>query len=1157
MVSKTMTSTGFVRYVLLLCGWLRLLAVSMALNVPLHVATEAVIADGKIGGEQVHYIQQIKPLLRDRCYSCHGGLKQESGLRLDTVELILRGGDSGNVISTSNVAESLLLKRVSAKDIAERMPPEHEGEPLSIEQVDLLKRWISAGATGPADEIPEADPTQHWSFQPVVRPVVSRMKSTAIRNPIDAFVEAARHERGLAAQPTAPPIVLLRRLYIDLLGVPPSGEEIVAFLNDPAPDRYEQLVERLLDDPQHGERWARHWMDIWRYSDWWGLGDQLRNSQKHIWHWRDWIVESLNEDMPYDEMIRLMLAADESHPTDLNKLRATGFLARNYFLFNRPQWMEETVEHVSKGFLGLTMNCAKCHNHKFDPLEQNDFYRMRAFFEPYHVRLDVVPGQSDLTVDGIPRAYDRELNTPTYRYIRGDEKNPDQSTVIAPAIPSILAFDELKIAPVQLPIEAWQPGFRPWVAEVHRSAAKQRVAIAEASALKARELLAEKKIVADKARLENAESKQSTIRESDQSNSQETPSTDASTSKILVDDKFATLDATLWKTLGGEWSHSPGRMEQKKDGASRYVLRLLKKIPRDFDATVRFTTLGGSRWRSVGLSFDVSQPDPTLPADTSDSEQTIYVSAVSGGSKVQASFHRGGKTQYPGGEAVRSKPIALNQEYTLRVQVRGSLVNATLDGEQVIAWVSPVDRRDGALELMTFDAMAVFHEVRVSELDPSVKLRMPSAAPPGKSKQLTPEEAVVNAQLGVVVADAAIALAHAELESVSCTSAAQDAERSKNERSKTTDLVVAAVGAERAAAVAKMRHALSVAEQALLRATTDKKDAAEKSVTAARENLEKAIATSQSAIAATDTYTPLVGAQWTPTRFLNSGKDDPSVDFVPTSTGRRTALANWITDRRNPLTARVAVNHIWTRHYGQSLVPTVFDFGRKGAPPTHPELLDWLASELIDSGWSMKHLHRLIVNSATYRLSSSLAGAEETAAKDPENRYLWRRLPLRIESQVVRDSLLSLAGSLDQTLGGPSIPAAKQLDSTRRSLYFFHSNNDRNLFLSTFDEALVKDCYRREQSIVPQQALALTNSRLVIDTAEKIATRMSAHFADDPQFVREAFRRMVAIEPSQQEITVCIDALHQWKQLPNGSNESARANFIWSLINHNDFVTLR
>ena len=266
---------------------------------------------------------------------------------------------------------------------------------------------------------------------------------------------------------------MLRRLSLDLIGLPPTPAEIAAFQSDESPDWYERTVERLLKDPRHGERWARHWMDIWRYSDWWGLGGELRNSQKHIWHWRDWIVEALNADMPYDEMVRLMLAADELHPNDLGELRATGFLARNYFLFNRNQWMDETVEHVGKAFLGLTFNCAKCHDHKFDPISQTDYYGMRAFFEPYHVRLDMLPGETDLARDGIPRAFDGAMDTPTYRFIRGAENNPDKSVAIAPRIPAILKFQPLAIQPVELPVEAWQPERRGWVAGAYLANAQE------------------------------------------------------------------------------------------------------------------------------------------------------------------------------------------------------------------------------------------------------------------------------------------------------------------------------------------------------------------------------------------------------------------------------------------------------------------------------------------------------------------------------------------------------------------------------------------------------------------------------------------------------------------------------------------------------------
>ncbi|NBP79240.1 DUF1549 domain-containing protein, partial [bacterium] len=434
------------------------------------------------------YEAEIKPLLARRCQACHGALAQEAGLRLDTAALARTGGDSGPAVLAGDAASSLLVARISDPDPLSRMPPEGEGEPLTSAEVALLSAWIDAGAPAPEDEQPEADPRDHWAFQPLKRPPIPSMavaSSPSSGNeplhPLDAFINSRLTAAGLTPQGEAPQHVLIRRLYLDLLGVPPSPSELTALMADTSSDWYPQLVDQLLNDPRYGQRWARHWMDIWRYSDWWGLGKQLRNSQEHMWHFRDWIVESLNDDLGYDEMVRLMLAADELHPDDLDRLRATGFLARNWFLFNRTPWMDDTVEHVGKAFLGLTTNCAKCHDHKYDPISQKNYYQLRAFFEPLHVRIDVVPGQPDLASDGVPRVFDALLDEPTYRFERGDDSKPDTSEVMQPGVPDLLAFDALEITPVSLPKTAFEPARRPWVIEAHISQLKAAVETATTS----------------------------------------------------------------------------------------------------------------------------------------------------------------------------------------------------------------------------------------------------------------------------------------------------------------------------------------------------------------------------------------------------------------------------------------------------------------------------------------------------------------------------------------------------------------------------------------------------------------------------------------------------------------------------------------------------
>jgi len=1096
------------------CGVRALLSVSVAISVCLVGALRA--------GEQPDYQKQIKPLLKERCFACHGALKQEANLRLDTAELIRLGGDSGKVVLPGKqAAESLLLERVSAKEIGYRMPPEHEGEPLSSGQMDLLRRWIAAGASGPADEQPEPDPREHWAFRPVIHRSVPNVKSRDwVRNPIDAWVSQRHEEQGLRPQPEASRIELLRRLYMDLIGLPPSAEELDAGMTNPSARWYEETVDRLLEDPRHGERWARHWMDTWRYSDWWGLRDQLRNSQRHLWHWRDWMVESLNDDMPYDQMVRLMLAGDELVPENMAQLRATGFLARNYYIFNRHQWMEQTVEHVSKGFLGLTMNCAKCHDHKFDPIEQSDFYKMRAFFEPYQVRIDLVPGELDVMKDGIPRVFDGLAETPTYLFIRGDESRPDQSRKIAPGVPAVLDFAEIQVEPVTLPATASDPGLRPEIQQTYLLRAQSRL-----NAARTQFQTAEKRLH----QLESESPK---------------PPENNSLPGVSLTDNFSTWNPGTWEEIRGHWKQHDGHLEQFQVAPVSSLLRLKALPPENFEVRLRFRITGGSRWRSVGLSFDGTplQSNPASP----ESKQMVYVSGADGDHKIQGAFWQNGRWNYPA-TARKSASIQLQKDYTLTVRVRETLVNVILNDEPVFAYRLSQPRQPGPIQLLTYDASARFDEFMMNPLSPQTAMQdvTETSGAGAVSSLAAAKHQFRDAELGVREAEA-------ELHWTQAVIAAMQADKNSSATEE-------AVRAEREWRVAQFRRRLATAEYQLEMAGNDskKRTEAEKKLQTIRDAGQKDLDLLQAEIKPETSWKRLIGGQWSATRFQHTGHDDPDVKFPPVSTGRRTALARWITDPRNPLTARVAVNHLWGRHLGEPLVTTTFDFGRNGARPTHPELLDWLASEFIDSGWSMKHMHRLIVTSATYRLSSSIVGGESSLAKDPENKGLWRRVPIRLEAEVVRDSLLALAGTLDPTMGGPSIPPEAQAASHRRSLYFFHSNNERNLFLTMFDEASVAECYRREQSIVPQQALALSNSELALTSARQIAVRITRMEPEDRPFIHRAFRLVTGIEPAEQEISASLAALEVWKQLSERNPDQARTNLIWVLINHNDFVTLR
>ncbi|MBX9655079.1 DUF1549 domain-containing protein, partial [bacterium] len=618
----------------------------------------------------IDYAKQIKPLLASRCLACHGALKQEGSLRLDTAASVKAGGDSGPAIEPGQSSKSIIIERVTSKDDSFRMPPHDSGTAFTDLEIALLSRWINEGATAPSDEKPESDPKEHWAFRSVQRPASPAIHDSESESTIDDYLAMARSSRQLAMQPIAERGILLRRVYLDLIGLPPSESELIEFEAVDRPDQFERVVDHLLASPHYGERWGRHWMDIWRYSDWWGLGADLRNSQKHIWHWRDWIIESLNSDVGYDEMIRQMLAADELYPTDTERLRATGYLARQYYKFNRTTWLDETVEHTSKAFLGLTMNCAKCHDHKYDPIEQTNYYQFRAFFEPYQVRMDQLPGEIDLDKDGIPRAFDCNLDTPTYLHVRGDEKRPKSDTPLPPGLPAILTSSagDLSISPVTLPPESYLTGLKPFVLQDRLNLANEQLHKAlqdRESARAAMQKLEHLPIAFD--------------------------------SSPLINTNFDSEVVDSWTTVGGTWTKENGKLRQSQMVETAAKQRARFDVPTDFEAVFHFNILDGKQWKSVGLSFDADDQN----------EVFVYLSAVKDGSKLQVGYKREGKSVYPA-EALVPKQVTLGEPQQFKVQVRGNVINVLMNDRLEVAWRMPVERRKGHFDLWTFDAKADF-----------------------------------------------------------------------------------------------------------------------------------------------------------------------------------------------------------------------------------------------------------------------------------------------------------------------------------------------------------------------------------------------------------------------------------------------------------------
>ena len=1054
---------------------------------------------GSLSGAEVDYVSQIKPILAEKCFSCHGALKQEADLRLETRTLMVQGGDSGPVIIPGHPEESLLFERINSHG-DDRMPPMGEGSAATPDQINLIRQWILDGANAPEEALP-LGPKQHWAFQPVIpHQTADGARWTTddhnAVNPIDRLLGEMHAEKKIRTVAPAERPILLRRLYLDLIGLPPTTQQLRDTRSIPV------IVDELLANPQHGERWARHWMDVWRYSDWYGLGKQLRFSQKHLWHWRDWIVSSLNQDKGYDRMVLEMLAGDEIAPTDEEAVAATGYLARNYYLFNRTTWLDSTIEHTSKAFLGLTINCAKCHDHKYDPITQLDYYRLRAIFEPHQIRLDPIAGETDFEKAGLPRAFDDHIDQATYLHRRGDPKDPDTQTKIEPGVPQILSNFASPIEPVQLPLWAYAPGSREYVQQDHLKQAETNLSSA-------------------RSKLAEAEERYLAV-----ASAPTTPATSKASFKF--EDAFDELNPDHWQLIGEGWKLEDGRLLQTVSTRETQIAKLRRTLPRDFDLRCRYTTTGGSTYKSVTIRFD-QQPQGGYA-------NYVYTSAHAPGPKVQVAYERNGSSNYPSQGRI-AQPIETGRSYELRFAVRDTLVNVWLDGKFLIAYQYP-DRRDGFLSLSGFDATVAFDSIQITSLDPAVAL-----TDTGKPNASSIEET----EKAVTVAKAELNVAIRKLEELKKIIQA--------ERGKTDKSVSVEVRNEQAAAAFGQQLLRQIAELELQRevATGDAKKVQqiENTLISVREKLSKAKHLDEN-------YRPIRASKKALESPAHKEEEYPAT-YSPVSTGRRLALARWIVSKKNPLTARVAVNHVWMRHFGTPLVESVFDFGLRAKEPTQKRLLDFLAWEFMQSGWSFGHLHRMIVNSKTYqRSTSSLDIDSATKSTDPSNRFYWRMNARRMESQVIRDSLLVLAGELDTSMGGPSIPPSDA--ARRRSLYFQHSRDQKLTFLEVFDNADILQCYRRSESIIPQQALALSNSRLAIEMSERIAKKMDESTSDssDAAFVKTIFFALLGRDPTASELLECEDFLDKMNGLSTSKESSrSRMRFVQAMLNHNDFITIR
>lgn len=980
-------------------------------TIALSVVMIASFSDAACFVDQVDFEREVAPILKQHCIRCHSDEKAEGGVNLSTRSHMLGDGESLQVLEAGSLAKSLLLDVVQGEK--PQMPK--SGSPLSENQLATLQRWIEQGAPWPEPIVLAYDPNDWWSLRSLRLPPVPALDvaDSNIRNPIDAFVEAERQRRGLIGSPEADRRTLIRRVTYDLIGLPPSPEETLAFEHDTDPRAYARLVDRLLDSPRYGERWARHWLDVVHYGDTHGYDkDKLR---PNAWPYRDYVIRSLNQDKPYTKFVQEQLAGDVIAPDARDGIEALGFIACGPFDFvGQIEVAEGTIEkqrvrNVDRDdmvsvaintFVSMTAQCARCHDHKFDPISQRDYYQLQSIFaavdradREYDSDPETARVRRDLSSALLELQKRREELEREFRELCGerlqrlDEAIEAYSKAVSTARPPEYGYHSA-ISP--------NPETSKWVQlDLGQERSVRRIGIAGAS------------------------------------------------------DDFAGIGAGFG-----------------------FPVRFRIEVSNDAQFAKNVTTIASYQ------DADYPNPGTALTWFEASDQPFRYV-------RVTASrlAHRSSDYIFAIAELLIENDAGENIG-------RGSQVTSLDSIEAPPRW--------GMSNL-------------VDGIFPSMH-----------------EQTTVN-----------------QLQSL---------------RSQRDILLQEVAGSER---VQRMQDL-------------------DLEIASIRMSLQQLPPKSKVYAAATDftgsgSFQPSLGRPRT-IRVLNRGSETQPGDEVnpaalrcidgltsefaighdAAESQRRLALAQWITDKRNHLTWRSIVNRVWHYHFGRGLVESVNDFGRMGAEPTHPELLDWLAATFRDSDQSLKELHRMIVMSATYRQRSD--HMEANAQIDAGNQYLWRMNRRKLEAEAIRDSVLLAADKLQlEPMGGPGFHVFGLIDdhsphylyeefnpddpaSHRRSVYRFIVRSVPDPWMTTLDCAdasIITD--RRNETLTALQALSLLNHRFMIRMSEHFARRVESSNPDLKSQIERAFLIALQRKPTEQE-TQTLYVLGQRHGLENVCRTLLNAN---------------
>ncbi|NUN95253.1 MAG: DUF1549 domain-containing protein [Candidatus Omnitrophica bacterium] len=986
--------------------------------------TEAASAAGET---EIVFGRDIRPILSQNCFTCHGPdeKQRKAGLRLDQADSARSKLKSGLVaIQPGNREGSELYRRITCTDPDEVMPPKDSHKSLTPGQIELLGRWIDAGAVY----------TGHWAFEPLNHPAPPTLTNTKWRrNEIDAFILAAMESKGIEPNPEADRRTLIRRLSFDLLGLPPSREEVDQFVSDSSPDAYERLVDRLLESPHFGERWARHWLDLARFAE--SHGYEQDYDRKFAYHYRDFVIQAFNQDLPYDTFVKWQLAGDELSPDNPLALKATGFLAagvhstqitKNQAEKERYDELDDMSRTMGVAMLGLTIGCARCHDHKYDPITTTDYYRLLSTFTTT-VRSEIdVPVEEEVYKQ--ERARWEKEHTPLLE---------DLAKFESEELPS--RFEEwLKSNPTPTPPVKWEV-LEPTSYRAEGGASL--LALGDGSFL-AYGSNSEQYSFVIPSKLEGITAIKIEALRHD-SLPRQGPGRGRN-GEFALSDLHVTLESLTGAEDPIELTLVGPKATSARDGnpVSNAV---------DMDRHSAWTIPGGTDTTSV---FEIETPV---------SFETHVVI------RIKLSFAPAASMGRIRLSATTSKPPIDLDSDKVPDEVRSILaehsVNATSElsssqRESVLAWYKTTDGRWQDLTKRIRD------HLRVEPKPDGVKVLVASEGVPP----------VRNHTQGVDFYRETYFLTRGD-----------------------------------------PKQKQGVANQGFLTLLTK---------------------------------APEKEKRW----------QVPPPEGWRTSY-RRSALANWITDvdfGAGHLLARVIVNRLWQHHMGRGIVGTPSDFGYQGDWPTHPELLDWLASELIRGGWKLKPIHRLILNSAAYRQSSD--HDEVKARIDRERKLFWGHPRRRLEGEIIRDSMLAVSGLLDPRMHGPGT-----LDPNhhRRSIYFTIKRSRLVPMMTLFDcPDSVQSIAARPITTIAPQALMLLNNSSIRDYAVEFAKRVAPKDGDGMEgAVRAAYRLAIARDPSEEELRDTLRFVEDQAASygkDGKSMEEARslalADFCQVVLNLNEFV---